>query len=245
MKRAELSITGEVSHDPSMLADVFLAETQPMKNRIGYIETNPLLRGVMPDLVAWASMIWPANREGWSALAAYRLANYLEGNNVDSAHRVYLGVFEDAYCEMGPAAHLLLGVGLMTREATESAVARSGLAHVIGDGRLNCEMLGSVLAELFANGFVHSNRLAKAFTETARVSVRHADAVRQVVEYALSKGLPPRPADQSALFEAMLEACTASGTGPVAGDLRRLLEAVDGSGKGPKLARSLLAMQTD
>jgi hypothetical protein len=242
MQRAELNISGEVSHDPSMLADVFLAETQPMRDKIGYVETNPILRGVMPDLVAWASLMHPGDREPWCALGAFRLANNIGSSNVDWAQRVYLSVFEDAYCEMGPAAHLLLGIGLMAREATESTVARSGLARVIGDGRLNCELLGSVLAELFANGFVHSNRLAKAFTETARVSARHADAVRQVMEHALSKGLPPRPSDQSALFEAMLEACTASGIGPVAGDLRRLLTAVDGSGKGPKLARSLLAI---
>lgn len=66
--------------------------------------------------------------------------------------------------------------------------------------------------------------------------------VREVTEHTLAPELPQRPADPSALREVFLEACAASGAGPASGDLRPLLESVSESGKGPKLARNLLAL---
>jgi hypothetical protein len=245
--RASMSVEPEPVQNVLWLGDLFASDTQPFKNphcSPGWAATNPILRGsAVPDLLAWASLVWPANREGWCALGAFRIANNLDWDSADWSNRVYLTVFEDRYCEMGRTAHLLLALGLMAREATEFDRARDGLIRIIGDSRLNCEWLGGALDEQFAAGVVRSGRLAKALTETARVSVRHADAVRQVFEHALGSGLPARPADQSSLLEAFLEACTASGAGPAPGGLRRLLESVSGSGKGPKLARSLLTLQ--
>jgi len=246
--KASMIVQPEPMQDVLMLGDLFASDTQPFKKAHfspDWTATDPLLRAgsAVPDLLAWASLVWPSNREGWCALGAFRIANNLDWDSADWSNRVFLAVFEDRYCEMGRMAHLLLALGLMAREATEFDRARDGLVRIIGDGRLNCDRLGAALAELFANGVVRGARLAKALTETARVSARHADAVRQVIESALGPGLPARPADQSALLEAFLEACTASGAGPASGDLRRLLESVSGSGKGPKLARSLLTLQ--
>jgi len=245
---ASMSIEPQPIQDVLRLADLFAAETQHLKKALfslSWTETNPILRAgsAGPDLLAWASLVWPGNREGWCALGAFRIANNLDWSSANWSNRVFLAVFEDRYCEMGRMAHVLLAVGLMAREATEFDMARDGLIRIIGDGRLQCDRLGGALAGLFASGVVRGARLAKALTETARVSGRHADAVRQVIECALGSGLPARPADQSALLEAFLEACTASGAGPASGDLRRLLESVSGSGKGPKLARSLLALR--
>lgn len=246
--RATMGVTPVPAQDVLKLADLFAAETQPAAKAdrlLGIFEIDPVLRSgcAGPDLLAWASLIWPGNRERWCALGAFRIVNNLDWSNANWANREFLRVFEDPYCPMDRMAHLLLGLGLMAREATEFDLARNGLVRLIGDGRLDCRQLGAELAGLFADGIVRGARLAKAFTDTARMSARHADAVRQVTEHALARGLPQRPADQSALLEAFLEACTACGAGPASGDLRRLLGAVSGSGKGPKLARSLLALR--
>lgn len=244
--RASMRIQPEPSRDLRDIADVFAAGTQRLAMGLGLAhEADPLWRAASegPDLIAWASQIWPANREGWCALGAFRLANNLDWSNALWGNRVFLAAFEEPYWEMGPAAYLLLALGLMAREATESACARNGLIRVIGDGRLDCERLGAALAGLFADGVVRGSRLANALRETARESVRHASAVRQAMEAALARGLPPRPADQSALLESFLEACTASGGAPGSSGLRALLESVRGAGKGPKLARSLLALR--
>lgn len=249
--RASMLVEPAAARDVLQLADLPLAETQPLRSVAGlrvvlqFTEADPLLRAgsLGADLLSWAAQMAPGDREAWCALGAFRLANNLDFATAVWTNREFLRVFEEPYWEAGPSAHLLLALGLMAREATEFDLARDGFIGWIGDGRLNCRLLGSTLAELFAAGVVRGLRLARAFTETARVSGKHADAVRQVTEQALAAGLPARPADQSALLEAFLEACTASGAGPSSVELRRLLEAVSGSGKGPKLARSLLALQ--
>lgn len=250
LRCASMSVTPEPERNVLRLADVPLCETQRLRgvlrSALQFSEPDPLLRAgsLGADLLNWAALMNPGDREPWCALGAFRLANNLDFTTAVWTNREFLRAFEEPYTEAGPAAHLLLALGLMAREATEFDLARDGFIRMIGDGRLDCRQLGSALAGLFAAGVVRGPRLARAFTDTARVSSRHADAVRQVAEHALASGLPARPADQSALLEAFLEACTTVGAGPSSGELRRLLESVNGSGKGPKLARNLLALET-
>ncbi len=246
--RASLQIEPPPARDLLRPGDVFAAETQPLSNGTPQLyEADPVLRGLTlgPDLVAWSAQMWPSQREDWCTLGAFRIANNLDWQSAVWANRAFLGVFDDPSTEMGPMAYLLLSLGLMAKEATEAAIAAHGLRRLIEDGRLDCGKLGAALAGLFASGVVRGSRLSKALTDTARAGRAHADAVRQILERALAGGMPPRPADQSALLEAFLEACTASGVGPQSESLRGLLAAVSGGGKGPKLARSLLALGSE
>lgn len=234
--QVRLEVSPPPRRDFLRLGEVLAAGSAPPAGHAYWVDY------VAPCLLAWARLMTPSHPDGWCARGAARLAENLANDTVDHTNRVFLTLLLDPWIPLGPAPSMLLALGLMARQASESDVARDALIGAIHDRRLHPSRLGAALAYLHAEGALRESRLAQSLTETTRVSPLHGSAVRQIFEAMLAPGLPSRPAAQSALLEAFLEACHASGSGPLGPALRGHLESVSGSGKGPKLARALLAL---
>jgi hypothetical protein len=201
-----------------------------------------------PDLhatwiIRWTSMLWPLSTDG--ALAA-GIRSMLERVDMDAAssapnfaHLEVLFEPDRPWSELGVLA---LWLGLIARDADVRGLAVDALVEGIDDGRAHPRPLSDVLCRLVAGGWVKLNRLTESLASVAAVSPLHRLVVAEVLEALLSQAtLPKRGLHQP--LELLLDVCSQLAR-PVGAPARKAFEAIAGSGKAARLARALLALET-
>ena len=131
---------------------------------------------------------------------------------------------------------------LNARDAAEGQLATDILIAAIEDGRLAGPELGAILREFLGTGIIRPKRWVPRLKDTAAVSPLHAQCVRILLETALAGDWQPLPRDYAALLEVLLDLLVSTGEVVAPGRLHSALDAMKGSGKGPKLARKILAL---
>jgi hypothetical protein len=91
-------------------------------------------------------------------------------------------------------------------------------------------------------GMITASRWAKSLAEVARASALHAEAAHTALQHALAGHPSLRPADLAALLEVLHELSVQLGVSVDHPAARAYLESQQGSGKGGKLAKALLAL---
>jgi hypothetical protein len=188
-----------------------LVASQPLR-------PDPLLAGAVPLLLARID---------------------LEASPAEPNHPFLLALLPNGrpWTDLG---RLLLGLALVSRDASVRGVAADVLIAGLTDGRAHPDDLAPVLAQIAAGGWMKRNRLAAALKEVARCSPLHALAVAVLIEGFLL-GCESANADDLPLLQLLHEQATILGR-PVAAPLRTLLEPLAArSGKSALLAKDLLA----
>jgi hypothetical protein len=141
-----------------------------------------------------------------------------------------------------------LCLGLSAKEPGEHTLAADALAAAIGDGRVDGQSLAPTLAKLLTTAGIKPGRWSKVFGDVARISPLHAHIVRLTLENTLAaaaKSLANPPKDLHHLLELLLELLAEAGAAVANPSTREALTQIAGSGKSPKAAKALLAMQAD
>ncbi|HEX6097370.1 MAG TPA: DUF6493 family protein [Thermoanaerobaculia bacterium] len=159
-----------------------------------------------------------------------------------TATAAYLRWLLDPHAPVGELAELAVALALVTQDADARTMAVDVAIALIGDGRLRGDELGRVYARLWAmEGFLKLGRVAAVVEPIARESRVHQVACARLLEELLAAMQPPAPKDVHHLLGAYREllAGVNRGCDP---RLTALLTSIGGSGKTPKLAREILAM---
>jgi hypothetical protein len=192
--------------------------------------------------IPWLFSLWPVAPEALFVHGARLLAEHQEGVYIDSERRRYLEPLLDADVPLGPYATLLLAFGLAAKDGSVHGLATDALIAAAEDGRLDPERLGGAIAEIAAIGAGKFARWAKTLAEAARVSLLHAEAVRQTVQRVLQGEPPAAVREIGPLVELFVELCVRCGRGVTAAATRTFLAQLSGGGKIVQGARRLLAL---
>ncbi|MCC2668283.1 MAG: hypothetical protein K0Q72_754 [Armatimonadetes bacterium] len=200
----------------------------------------------------WLAQLWPWGREAWFAEGAGLIGNNLDWWEAEWDNRVFLETLLEPDTHLGPMGMTLLGLGLAAKEPGESGLATDGLIAAAADGRVTGEKLGDALARLLSlgldatgakpGGFITGTRWARTLADAARSGPLAAEVVSAALQRVLSRQPSLKPADLAALLELLHELSVQLGAAITDAEARRYLESQRGSGKGGKLAQSLLAL---
>ncbi len=216
----------------------------PLKKRPGikYFPTELLHdHAVMWDTSDLLELVWPLDRESYFAYQTRRMALYIDsqGTYWQSARNC---LFDPDAPTRGLGAWLIA----LSLSAKQPEVARSALDALIAsidDCRLDGATFGAVMGKLLPTGKITLARWTRALKDVARISAMHTHFVFAALEQCLAQlpadacKSPPIP-----LLELIYETITTCSASISVEPARRCLQAVEGKGKGAKLAKLLLEL---
>lgn len=183
----------------------------------------------------WMAIAWPTRREAYYGVAASD--PYFDFDDRDDWGMAgYLPPLLEGDEPVGPMARALLVRSLSAKAATMRLPAIDIVVAAVEEGRIVGPELGDTVARYWHAGSIVPARLAGALTEIARVSRLHADAVRRVIEQAVTRGVPSQGA--YALLELLLEVASRLGTGVTDEVARGILASLQGSSKAARAGRA-------
>lgn len=167
---------------------------KPRRDRYWWNAASAVIAQASPARMSWATLTAPRSPGVLGAAAAMGLASDLDSNRSSDAHHVALAALIDSDIPLDIGAHAGLAIALSARNDSSGTVAVDLVAEAGADGRLDPELLGSLLAQ-FSNGELTSlARSAARLQQIGPMSALHADQVRRVI-IALLAELKTTPRD--------------------------------------------------
>jgi hypothetical protein len=193
------------------------------------------------DDIRWMATIWPLGQDSFFAAGAERLlASEWSPMNARDL-RPFLEMLIEPDVPLRTIARLLLAGSLASNLTVLQGLAVDALVASIDDGRIDGKLLGEAIHRVLADELVKTNRLTKALSEAARVSVLHNYVIAEAVQRALpALAAPPR--DLHLLLELLNEVLCETGERLAESEIESFLRGLKVSGKTAKLARDLLAL---
>jgi hypothetical protein len=193
-------------------------------------------------LCAWSGTALPRHRAFVHALAASVICEHLDVNRASDALDAVITPLAQADEPIDRSGHLLLAAGLSSRNEVVATAATDVLHAASGDGRLDPELLGSLLAILVNGEVAKSARAAARMSLIVRDGPLEADGVRRTLVAWLAE-LDGLPSDVHAVLETLDIACAESRGGITLARARDALAlASAGASKRARLAQQLLAL---
>lgn len=196
--------------------------------------------GHEPCMVLCSAALLPNCLEEHLADGAAAIGNNLDWWEAQWRNKVYLQRLLDAGTPFGPAATLLLALGLGAKEPGEHALAVDALVAALGEGRLEVGALCRELNALSRTPLIKASRYSRSLRAALRLQpALHTEIF--ALASAMATACPDAPQkDVAGLLEIMQELMLACGD-RVDAQTRAALEAMRGSGKVKTLVASLLA----
>jgi hypothetical protein len=194
--------------------------------------------------VRWSASIWPQARESYFATAACEIARNLDWWEASWQNKSLLEPLLDPGTPLRDMGRLLLTIALAAKDPGEQGLATDIAIAAMDDGRLGTDNWGPMLARLLPTGLIKPGRWQKTLAEVARVSPLHACVVQQSLQQAFVGGLKAMPKDSAKLLELLKELSIDLNLDIANESCRAFLADVPGKGKGGKLARELLALES-
>lgn len=142
---------------------------------------------------------------------------------------------------LGPNGRALLAIGLAAKDAHEVSIATEACLLAIADGRLDAQDFGAALGSLLFGPYGRPLRWAATFGEVSTASPLHARFVQRALNTAFTGPSDQKPHGLSALLERFVEISALTGLPVDDPSTRAYLEALRGSSKAAKAARTLLS----
>ena len=180
---------------------------------------------------------WLHNRGFLFALYAKRMLQ-----NIDSVGSYWHGDFEvlfDPDVSLSGNGRYVLVTAMSSKNNDLSRLAADALISAVTDCRIGAAAYGEAMAQFLPSGVITVVRWTRSLRDMARVSTRHAYFVWQSLSVLLQK-TAITPTQQIPFLELLAEIQVGHGIKPD-DNLRQLLATLSGSGKAPKLAKTLLA----
>lgn len=205
------------------------------------IEDAPLFVGIQQTaLVRSALCYFPSVRNIFVATGIRNLGSSIDGCE-DAEHlSVFLEPLTDPSFELDRRVYCVLSAAILSQSPSAAGIARDVAILQISLQKLDVSMFASEVRKLLFHPAAKVKRLVEAFSDIARVSPLHADAVRQVIEASLTGG-EHIPKSFSLLLEFFNELLHAEGIKVTNAATRVFLESLAQGGKTKKLAAELLA----
>ncbi len=195
--------------------------------------------------VRWTASIWPQARESYFASSAAHCFFNLDWSEAEWQNRNMLEPMIDSGTPLRYAGLLLLTSMLAAKEPGESGLATDIAIRAIQDGRLGSDNLGSAMAVLLPSGLIKPGRWHKTLGEIARASSVHAAVVQLALQHCFEKPAKDLPKDFAKLLELLYELSLEIGL-PVTNErCREWLVSGGVAGKAMKIAKSLLAIESN
>jgi len=193
------------------------------------------------ELLRWQAILFPSLSE-WFFAAATRSAgsciDYMD--TADRSIRAYLEVLCDSRTKLGSNASQVLAAGLIVVDAECRGHARDAVIAAVDDGRLDIAAFSSELSRFLFSDRSKPARLSRSLSEVARVSTRHARAVRLMLQGALRPGGRIIPRDLSPVLELLRELLVSEGATLEDDQTRALLQGIKTGGKTGRIVKELL-----
>ena len=190
----------------------------------------------------WLFYIWPQN----SAYAYFRCTRKLmermddNASNWTPAHGFFQALFVPGRV-WDEAGHLLLTLGLASKDADAKGLAIDALIEGIETRAFDSSLFAKVLTRLTAGEWVKYNRLGDSLKQVVQVSPLHSVAIGTALQQWLQRfDLSQRNAFY--VLEALVEA-QAIAAQPLTDEVRLALEQVSGKTKTAKLAKRALSLE--
>ncbi len=187
----------------------------------------------------WLSYVWPQNSGPAHIKGAARLALRMDENS--SSWGPHFGHFQALFQRNRPwlePGHLLLGLGLVAKDADSKGLAVDALVEGIDGGLFDPEVFADVMTRLAQGEWMKLNRLADGLKLVMQVSPLHAFVVSEF----LQKWLPTLDLQHNNAFrllEVLVEAQAVTKQS-LSDQAQDVLRKIGGAGKATKIARQLL-----
>jgi len=134
-------------------------------------------------IVQWLEQNWPLNPEPMYLLGVKQMAFRIDedSSNWEPSHGFFHGLFEKKRA-WGEAAHLMLSIGLVGKDADCRGLAVDALIEGIESGKADITLLADVLGKLSEGGWPKLNRLSENLLQVSQVSSVHAWAVSELIQ---------------------------------------------------------------
>lgn len=207
-----------------------------------YPTRNPHLKSISDRMQpVWRTFL-PQNRESYFAHEARWISGslYSPGYPIGDWEPIF-----DPDTHVNGMAAWMIALGLSARNQDTARTATDALIATIDDTRLDAYRFAEVLGKLMRTQLITLSRWQTAFTQAAKVTPLHAQFMQVVLEQSL-KQLPVGDAKPPLkMLDLLFELCCTTGERIHDQASRRYLENISGSGKGAKLAKSLLKCGED
>ncbi len=207
-----------------------------------YPTVNPHLKETAHGREPVWRMFLPQNREFYFAHEARWISSsmYSPGYAIGDWEPIF-----DPDTHINGMACWMLALGLSARNQDTARTATDALIATIDDTRLDAHRFAEVLGKLLRTQLITLTRWQTAFTQAAKASPLHAQFLQVVLEQSL-KQLPLGDAKPPLkMLDLLFELCCTTGEPIHDQAARQYLENISGSGKGAKLAKSLLKCAED
>ena len=134
-------------------------------------------------ITQWLEQTWPLNPEPIYLLGVKQMAFRIDedSSNWEPSHGFFHGLFEKKRA-WGEAAHLMLSIGLLGKDADCRGLAIDALIEGIETGKADINLLSDVLGRLSEGGWLKLNRLSENLLQVAQVSSVHSWAVSELIQ---------------------------------------------------------------
>lgn len=187
----------------------------------------------------WLTYRWPLYPSGAYIAGAKQQVSRIDmdGSNWTPTFGFFYGLFQKnrPWCE---AAHLLLGLGLIAKDADSRGLAIDALICGIDNGSLEIKKFSDILIRISNGGWLKLNRLGDNLLQVSHVSTRHACVIYEIIQ----NWLQATDISQHNFFrmlEVLLE-CQSLTNQSLMPESCDVLKKINGSGKSAKLAKQLL-----
>ncbi|MEM1262383.1 MAG: DUF6493 family protein [Pseudomonadota bacterium] len=232
-----LTVTPTISHNvPSNYVATLFHLSNASKHN------SALMCGFGINMVRWCGTIWPLQLD---AFFSHGVCHSSPTERV--ANSAIIGFLEpllEAHVPVGAMGCTLIILNLASIDPAEKSVALEALIAAVDDERLDMRSLQRALITLFEHEHIPLGRWTKALTDLSRLSTKHAEAARELIEGCLDHDPAASPRGIGGLLELLYELSIATDTPPSKPSALAYLAAVTGGGKLKKFSAKLLALST-
>ncbi|HEY1097582.1 MAG TPA: hypothetical protein VGF99_01585, partial [Myxococcota bacterium] len=197
-------------------------------------------------MVRFALTLWPAALDALLVDGVVSVAGNVGWGEACWQHRALVEALHDPRLTMRSSSSLatmLLVLGLCGKEAGRVTISVDALVAGIADGRIGIDgvdAVGAVASQVLDEGLVLGKRLASALKAASDVDAATADAVRRLLERALSGDPARAPRDVGALLSLLVH-LRVDVAAPLPPATRAYLQGLTGGGQVAKEKKLLLA----
>ncbi|HEY9713798.1 MAG TPA: DUF6493 family protein, partial [Chroococcales cyanobacterium] len=198
--------SGSETVSPIWLAARAMREPRERAKSLNFGEVRVWVDTSEPGVVQWTALLFPSLRTMFVHSGVRLLGNCIDHTASLTRHaREYLDVMMDPSFEFDGLSYRALASGLILADPQCAGIATDIVIERIESGTLDVSGLGSEIGNFLYSERSKPPRLAKALREIARVSDRHTDACRQVLEIAIARDAGSIPREFYLILETLNE----------------------------------------